>query len=220
MANERPTHWTTYALAAGLSAVIGFAAIYVMVGGGGKSLGNLISGRGDGAIAVQATAASHPTKLNVGTMTTFVFRDKPEVLPAGGFNDADGNAISLETFRGKLVLLNLWATWCAPCRKEMPDLDALQAELGSDRFEVVAVSIDRGSPHKPRKFLDDIKVKSLKLYHDPTAQLGFTFKIIGMPSTILIDPEGRELGRLVGPALWASDDAKRLVRAFIAKVAG
>ena len=95
----------------------------------------------------------------------------------------------------------------------MPDLDRLQAELGSDRFEVVAVSVDRGSPEKSRKFLDEINAKALKLYHDPSAQLSFTLKTIGMPSTLLIDAEGRELGRLVGPAEWDSADAKRLIRA-------
>jgi thiol-disulfide isomerase/thioredoxin len=176
-------------------------------------------GQGGGETGAQAGGGQTAGKLNVGKMATFVFRDAPTDLPEAKFNDASGKAITLADFRGKVVLLNLWATWCAPCRKEMPDLDALQMELGSDRFEVVAVSVDRGSPEKSRKFLDEIKSKALKLYHDPSAQLGFTLKTIGMPSTLLIDPEGRELGRLVGPAEWASEDAKRLIRAHVAKAA-
>jgi thiol-disulfide isomerase/thioredoxin len=222
MSTQPTTSWKTYFVAAAVSAVVGFLAIYLIAGQDGNGAGpsaTTQADQGGGETGAQAGGGQTAGKLNVGKMATFVFRDAPTDLPEAKFNDASGKAITLADFRGKVVLLNLWATWCAPCRKEMPDLDALQMELGSDRFEVVAVSVDRGSPEKSRKFLDEIKSKALKLYHDPSAQLGFTLKTIGMPSTLLIDPEGRELGRLVGPAEWASEDAKRLIRAHVAKAA-
>jgi len=219
MSTEQPTSWTTYAIAAALSALIGFGAIYVMLGGGGNGSGEIVSkaDRQGTATTGDAGASQAGGQLNVGKMTTFVFKHTPAPLPEAKFNNSEGKPISLKDFAGKVVLLNLWATWCAPCRKEMPDLDALQAELGGDKFEVVAVSVDRGSAAKSRKFLDDIKVKSLKLYHVPSTQLGFTLKTIGMPSTLLIDAKGREVGRLVGPAEWSSADAKRLIRAYLPK---
>ncbi|MGI9408532.1 MAG: TlpA family protein disulfide reductase [Hyphomicrobiaceae bacterium] len=221
MSTEQRTSWTTYAVIAGISAVVGFAAIYVIVGGNGNGTGQQISSRGESAKLAQSQGKRSETtesddksgKLNVGKMTTFVFKDSPAPVPEAKFNNGSGAPMTLADFKGKVVLVNLWATWCAPCRKEMPDLDRLQAELGSDRFEVVAVSVDRGSPEKSRKFLDEINAKALKLYHDPSAQLSFTLKTIGMPSTLLIDADGRELGRLVGPAEWDSADAKRLIRA-------
>ena len=155
--------------------------------------------------------------LNRGAMTTFVFKKTPMDLPDDvTFNDKAGQAVSLDQFAGKVVLLNLWATWCAPCRKEMPDLDRLQADLGGDRFEVVAVSLDRGSADKARAFLNEIDVKRLRFFHDPEAKLGFKLMAIGMPTTLLIDAKGREIGRLVGPADWHSEDAKKLIRSVLA----
>ena len=173
--------------------------------------------------AVTKTSASpllvgpNGEKLNRGDMTTFVFKKQPVALPKEArFNGPDGAPLTLDNFKGKVVLLNLWATWCAPCRKEMPHLNQLQQELGSDSFEVVAVSIDRGSPDKSKKFLDEVGATALRLYHDPGAQLGFTLKAIGMPATLLINGDGREIGRLVGPAEWHGEDAKRLIRAAVA----
>ena len=196
MSTDQNTPWTTYVIAAAVSAVIGFGAIYVIANGGGngpeqqsaaKESATKVNSAGATAKTAGETVRPASDKLNVGHMTTFVFKDDAMALPKASFNNSDGQPITLANFKGKVVLLNLWATWCAPCRKEMPDLDRLQAELGSDRFEVVAVSVDRGSADKSRKFLDEINVKSLKLYHDPSAQLGFTLKTIGMPSTLLID---------------------------------
>ena len=156
-------------------------------------------------------------RLNRGAMTTFVFKKTPMDLPDDvTFNDKAGQAVNLDHFAGKVVLLNLWATWCAPCRKEMPDLDRLQADLGGDRFEVVAVSLDRGSADKARAFLNEIGVKRLRFFHDPEAKLGFKLMAIGMPTTLLIDAKGREIGRLVGPAEWHSEDAKKLIRSVLA----
>ncbi len=114
------------------------------------------------------------------------------------------------------MLLNLWATWCVPCREEMPALDKLQAALGGANFEVVAINIDRGGPDKARDFLKEIGVNKLALYTDPSGKLFSTIRAVGMPTTLLIDREGREIGRLVGPADWASPEAKTLIEAAIA----
>jgi thiol-disulfide isomerase/thioredoxin len=113
------------------------------------------------------------------------------------------------------VLLNLWATWCAPCRKEMPALDRLQKALGSDGFEVVALNLDRGGVETAKKFLDQIKIEALKLYADPSTRASTELNAVGMPTTILIDRDGRELGRIVGPAEWDGADAQRLIAASL-----
>lgn len=155
--------------------------------------------------------------LNRGAMTTFVFKKQAMKIDAPPtFNGPDGKPVTMADFKGKVVLLNLWATWCAPCRKEMPHLNELQQKLGGDQFEVVALSVDRGSDKKPKDFLAEVGASALKFYHDPSAKAGFSFMAIGMPTTLLFDREGREIGRLVGPAEWHSDDAKNLIRAAIA----
>ena len=121
----------------------------------------------------------------------------------------------MKDWEGRVVLLNLWATWCAPCRKEMPALDRLQQALGSDRFEVVALSVDRGGIEKSKAFFDEIGVKALKLYVDPSTRATSKLKAVGLPATLLIDEQGREIGRLTGPAEWDSEDAKRLIQAVL-----
>jgi thiol-disulfide isomerase/thioredoxin len=146
-------------------------------------------------------------------MAGFVFRKEPEALPEVKFQDGEGKERTLADWRGKVVLLNLWATWCVPCRREMPALDRLQQELGSDKFEVVAVSVDRKGIAGARKFLDDTKVGKLALYVDPTLRMTSQLAAAGLPATLLIDAGGREIGRLLGPAEWDSEDAKRLIRA-------
>jgi thiol-disulfide isomerase/thioredoxin len=146
-------------------------------------------------------------------MAAFVFRQAPEALPEVQFQDAVGRERTLADWRGKTVLLNLWATWCLPCRKEMPSLDRLQAALGSDKFEVLALSVDRKGLDASKRFLDETKVEKLGLYADSSARANSALRVIGLPATLLIDPEGREIGRLLGPAEWDSDDAKRLIRA-------
>lgn len=151
-------------------------------------------------------------RLNTGHMAAFVYKPQPAPVPPIAFTNGDGKPMTLSDFKGRVVLLNLWATWCLPCRKEMPDLDKLQAELGSDKFEVVALSIDRSGIAGSKRFLDQIGTKNLKLYADATAKMANELRVIGLPATLLIDADGREIGRLLGPADWASDDAKALVR--------
>ena len=154
--------------------------------------------------------------LSVGEMARFVFKPAPEALPAFAFADGAGKERTMADWRGRVVLLNIWATWCLPCRKEMPGLERLQAELGSDRFEVVALSADRAGADASRRFLDQIKVTRLGLYVDQTVRVPSTLKVVGMPATLLIDRQGREIGRLLGPAEWDSPEAMALIRAALA----
>lgn len=207
-----------YIAVAAVFALIGFGAVYVTLGDPDNRKG----------LAVVSAPAPPPPEakpsaplpsgpgrnaLSTGQMAAFVFKSAPEALPAAPFVDAEGREVTLADWKGKVVLLNLWATWCAPCRKEMPGLDRLQAELGSDRFEVVAVSVDRTGIEGARKFLDQINVRRLAVLSDPSARMGTTLKAIGLPTTVLINAEGNEVGRLVGPAEWDTPEAKALVRA-------
>jgi thiol-disulfide isomerase/thioredoxin len=139
----------------------------------------------------------------------FVMHETPKALPTVNFEDDKGVARNLAEFRGKFVLLNVWATWCAPCRREMPALDRLQTELGAADFAVVALSIDRGGIEPVRKFYADVGLQNLPLYIDSSSRAPRELNAIGVPTTLLIDREGRELGRLAGPAEW---DAPEMVR--------
>jgi thiol-disulfide isomerase/thioredoxin len=145
-------------------------------------------------------------------MAAFVFRKEPEALPPFKFQDAEGKERALADWKGKVVLLNLWATWCLPCRKEMPALDRLQAAEGSGKFEVVAISVDRKGMDASKKFLSETGVRNLALYVDTSAKLNSDLRAVGLPATVLIDKDGREIGRLLGPAEWDSEDAVRLIR--------
>jgi thiol-disulfide isomerase/thioredoxin len=203
----RPSTTAVIALAA-VAALVGFAAVY-------GTLGRPDNTGVSEAPTAPAKDAAEGRRRAPG-LPAFVFKKTPEPLAEVHFIDETDAPRTLKDFRGKTVLLNLWATWCAPCREEMPSLDRLQRELGSETFEVVALAVDRTGREAARKFLDSIGVTSLKLYADPTTRAGSALKAIGMPTTILIDPEGREIGRLPGPAEWDTADAKALIAGAIA----
>ena len=208
---KTPTDQAGALLVWGLSAVIGFGAVYFML---------RMPDNARLAASNATTSQSHdvkPAQAPAGgdKLVAFVTKKVPEALPDIAFTNDKGEALTLASFKGKIILLNLWATWCAPCREEMPSLDRLQKALGSDKFEVVALSLDRQGASAARKFLNDVKAQNLKLYVDPTAKQGTALNLVGMPTTILIDKEGRELGRLAGPAEWDSEDAKKLVEAAL-----
>jgi thiol-disulfide isomerase/thioredoxin len=147
----------------------------------------------------------------------------PLHLPDLTFEDGSGAAKKLSDFRGKTVLLNLWATWCVPCRKEMPALDRLQAKLGSPNFQVVAVNIDTRDPEKPKTFLADAKLTKLDYFNDRTAkvfqELKSVGRALGMPTSVLVDGRGCEIATIAGPAEWDSDDAVKLITAAMQPVA-
>jgi thiol-disulfide isomerase/thioredoxin len=208
----------TYLMVAVAAAIAGFVAVYVnygLTGNGAQSPG--VPGS-EGASAPAGRPGGTGLAAYVrGAMTTFVPHDEPRDVPTFSFQDGSGAERTIADWKGKVVLLNLWATWCGPCRKEMPSLDRLQGTLGGEDFEVVAVSIDKTNRDKPKAFLDEIAVKNLGLYHDRSAKAGLTLKAFGMPTTLLIGRDGKELGRLVGPAEWDSKDALALLRAVIGK---
>lgn len=209
----------TQPLIASVAAIVGFAAVYVMLAPHDNAPARLAGVSPVAAEAVAAPAEPSPVAdgeaLNTGEMSNFVFKSAPEPLDDVAFVDGDEKPMTLADFKGRVVLLNLWATWCAPCRKEMPGLDRLQAEMGSDQFEVVALSVDRAGVKASQKFLDQIAVKSLKTYVDATARVSKPLRVVGMPTTILIDREGREVGRLIGPAEWDTEEAKRLIKSVL-----
>ncbi|MGA7490417.1 MAG: TlpA disulfide reductase family protein [Xanthobacteraceae bacterium] len=156
-----------------------------------------------------------------GEVAAFAVADPSRPIPDLAFRDASGNERHLADWRGRTVLLNLWATWCVPCRKEMPALAALEKKLGGPRFEVVAVNIDTRDPDKPRAWLKEVGIDRLGYYADPTAKVFQDLKIMGlatgMPTTLLVDSAGCEIGTVAGPAEWASDDAIKLVTAALQK---
>lgn len=152
-----------------------------------------------------------------GPPGNFVLHDTPVAVPELQFTDGEGQPRSLADFRGKVVLLNIWATWCLPCRKEMPTLDRLQAALGGDRFEVVALSIDRGGVDAVKSFYAEIGIQHLAIHVDTSNQVGFALATAGLPTTLLIDAEGRELGRLIGPAEWDAPEMVVFLKSIVEK---
>lgn len=171
------------------------------------------------AVAVLAAAAGVYFSLSGGgAMRGLPFvRVSPKPVPELSFVDAAGTPHSLAELRGKLVLLNVWATWCAPCREEMPALDRLQAALGGPRFEVVALSVDPQGAAVARRFFAEVGVKSLALYVDPSTQAAFKLGAPGLPVTLLVDRDGREIGRRLGPAKW---DSPQIVEALRRRIGG
>lgn len=148
----------------------------------------------------------------------FVRLQEPAPAPALDFFDAEGGELSLDDFRGRVVVLNLWATWCAPCRKEMPSLDRLQAAHGGDDLEVVALSVDRGeSLDKIREFYDEVGVEHLAIYRDPQSAVPRSLRAPGLPTTVVFDREGREVGRVLGEAEWDGEPAVALLRGIMSQ---
>lgn len=194
-----------FALAAGLT------AIYVISDGAG----NVETAQCGQARAKTAAIAPHAT----GEVAAFQVADNPVAIDGLTFRDGDGAAKSIADWRGRTVLLNLWATWCAPCRREMPALDALEKQMGGDTFAVVPVSVDLGDDAKPKNFFAETGIEALPFYHDGTMDIFNTLKkkglAFGMPTTLLLDAQGCLLGSINGPAEWASDDAKALIGAAI-----
>jgi thiol-disulfide isomerase/thioredoxin len=167
--------------------------------------------------AVKTAARIAP--LARGEVAALAAAQKPFLVPDLAFHDADGHDRKLSDWRGRTVLLNLWATWCVPCRKEMPALDALESSLGGPNFQVVAINIDNRDPEKPLAFLRDIGVTHLAYFSDRSAkvfqELKLAGKAFGMPTTVVVDRSGCEIGEMAGPAEWSSPDGVKLISAAI-----
>lgn len=202
-------------LAAALVGVaLGLAAVY---GIGGLERNGSAAGT-DLACEGAIETAKKLVPLARGEVAAFAAAETPRRLPELTFTNSEGKPAKLSDFRGRVALVNLWATWCVPCRKEMPALDALEDKLGGPAFSVVAINLDTGDRAKPRKFLHDIGVKHLAYFEDPSTDVFQDLKrygrsIIGLPASVLVDRDGCELGVLAGPAEWASEDALALMRA-------
>jgi thiol-disulfide isomerase/thioredoxin len=185
--------------------------------GGIYGIGRLRSNPPDAACQSAVNIASRIAPLAQGEVAAFAVAQKPFRVPNVAFKDAQGHDKTLADWRGRTVLLNLWATWCVPCRREMPTLDALQAKLGSPDFEVVAVNLDTRDPQKPLTFVKDENISHLAFYSDSSAHvfedLKAAGKAFGMPTTLIVDRSGCEIGNMAGPAEWASADGVKLVSA-------
>jgi thiol-disulfide isomerase/thioredoxin len=205
--------WPVFVLAAVLGIVAGIGVLYVR-GGKESNLGTEMAAVDCGP-AVKAAGLLAP--LARGEVAAFQVATQPVSLASLTFGKGEGGTASVADFAGKTVLLNLWATWCAPCRKEMPALDRLEAAEGGADFAVVPVSIDTQGAEKPKAFLAEIGVTALPLYADPTTRIFTGLKsramAVGLPTTVLIDAKGCALGVMSGPAEWDSDDAKALIAA-------
>lgn len=167
-------------------------------------------------VAVWQVQSSFPSEVATPPASlAFIWRDTPRPLDIA-FTDADGRERTLAEFRGRVVLVNLWATWCAPCLNEMPHLDRLKGALGSEDFDVIAVSVDKAGLDKSREFLERTGARHLELFVDQTMQLNFDFGVYQLPTTILIGRDGVEIGRIVGDKKWDSSEVKRFLGAVIA----
>ena len=209
----RPTVTRRIPLAIGavvIGAALGFGGIY-----GFGALKQ--SASGDPACRSAVDLARRIAPLAQGEVAALTMATTPLRLPDLAFADADGQPKKLSDWRGKTLLVNLWATWCVPCRKEMPALETLQTKLGGADFEVVAINIDTRDPNKPKSFLKEANLTRLGYFADPKAKifqdLKSVGKALGMPTSVLVDGQGCEIANLAGPAEWASDDAIKLIKA-------
>ena len=203
------------ALTAAAAFLAGLAGVYG-IGGLQRNAG------GDAGCQAAVDIARRIAPLARGEVAALTVAQKPMRLPELSFQDGDGRQRMLQDWRGRTVLLNLWATWCVPCRAEMPALDTLESKLGGPDFQVVAVNIDTRDPDKPKAWLKEVGINRLAYFADPQAKVFQDLKAagraFGMPTTLLIDPQGCEIATLAGPAEWASDDAVKLVEAAKAPV--
>jgi thiol-disulfide isomerase/thioredoxin len=198
--------------AAALACLVLGIVLYGIKAPGGKETAETSACPGAAALAARLKP------LVLGEIAALTLAPRPEPLPELAFDTPEGTKASLADFEGRTVLLNLWATWCLPCRQEMPALDRLQGMFDAKDFAVVAVNIDTARLDRPKAFLQEIGVKNLKLYTDSTAAAFQTLKqagkVLGLPTTILIDKEGCEIGTMAGPAQWDSKDALALLNAI------
>ena len=169
-------------------------------------------------MAIASTANADITQLEtlkVGDMRKLKFQKIGNSVPVSPFLDANGASISLTNFSDKFILINFWATWCAPCRKEMPQLSKLQLQMGGKDFEVLTIATGRNDPNQMALFFEEIGVQNLPLYRDPKQELARNMGVLGLPTSIIIDRNGYEIARLLGDADWYSDSAIEIIKYLI-----
>lgn len=228
MTDKPPRHISTPKLVA-IAIVLG-----LMAGAGAVYVNETRSGNVETASAAATPAAPGPAstqcdaakgtakalaKYATGAVAAMAPEDEPRPMGALAFEDRDGKPVTLADYAGKTLLVNIWATWCVPCRAEMPALDKLQAKMGGTEFEVVAINIDTGDKQKPVKFLNEIGVKDIELHRDATMGVFNDLKkeglAFGLPVTLLVGEDGCLLAAMNGPAEWDGSDAAKLVTAAI-----
>lgn len=196
-------------------------ALALLALGGGAAFYSVTGDAGNGSCSAARATAERMKPQVKGEVAAVEIRSRPQPAPELAFTGPDGQPTTLATLKGKTLLVNLWATWCAPCLKEMPSLDALQKEMGGPDFAVVAINIDTRNLDKPKAWLAENKITTLPFYGDPQAAtfqaLRAAHKVEGMPVSIIVDKAGCELGIIQGPADWASADSKALMKAAIGK---
>jgi thiol-disulfide isomerase/thioredoxin len=180
---------------------------------------------GDPICAPAVALSKRLEPLARGEVAGLTMAKTPLKLPDLAFMDAEGQPKKLSDWRGRTVLVNLWATWCVPCRKEMPALDSLETKLGSEDFQVVAINIDTRDAQKPKAFLKEGNLNRLDYFTDATAKVFQDLKgvgrALGMPTSVLVDGKGCEIATIAGPAEWDSEDAVKLLKAAMSpKAAG
>jgi thiol-disulfide isomerase/thioredoxin len=205
------------ALAAVLGVLAGGVAVY-MKGGVQGNADDTAASAIDCSPAAAAIARLSP--FAKGQVAAFIPASQPQALVLPPFKDGTGKDVKLADFGGKVQLVNLWATWCVPCREEMPALNGLQKDMGGDKFQVTAINLDTGDGvDKPRQFMADTRIDALTLFHDGSLNSFNTLKkhgvALGLPASVLIDSKGCMLGAMNGPAAWHSDDAKAMIKAAI-----
>jgi len=227
MTDQPPRHLSTAKLvtvAVVLGLMAGAGAVYVnQMRSGNVETASIDTRPAPAAASPQCDAAGETAqalkKYAVGEVAAMAPQDAPRLMSALGFKDAEGKAATLADFAGKTLLVNIWATWCVPCRAEMPALDRLEAKMGGPDFEVVAINIDTGDPQKPAKFLNEIGVEHIALHRDETMGVFNDLKkeglAFGLPVTLLVGEKGCLLAAMNGPAEWDSEDAAKLVTAAI-----
>ena len=204
-----------FRLVSALAAVVILAVLAGIYG-----IDRLRSNPAQAACEAAVKTAARLAPLARGEVAALAVTRTPFLLPNLAFKDAEGREHSLSEWRGRTVLLNLWATWCVPCRREMPALDALEGDLGGPHFQVVAVNIDTRDPQKPLAFLKEVGVTHLAYYSDRSAkvfqELKMAGKAFGMPTTLIVDRSGCEIGEMAGPAAWSGADGVTFVSAAVA----
>jgi thiol-disulfide isomerase/thioredoxin len=169
-----------------------------------------------GPMPAASSGAEPPLAGSVANFTPFA---EPRPILQAGFVDGEGRPVSLADFKGRVVLVNFWATWCAPCVEEMPSLDRLQGKLGGPDFQVIALSLDEGGVEAVDRFFSKLGIETLETYLDRDGAMAKAVRVEGVPMTVIFDREGRALGGLYGPAAWDSPEAEALVRHYIEKTA-
>ena len=170
-----------------------------------------------GANPLTANTLNVDNLLNIRSvdMRLVAIHTEPKAIVKTTFSDENDNTLNLSNYNGKVILLNLWATWCAPCRAEMPSLDALNKKITADKFEVVTVAVGRNSIPIMKQFFKENSITSLSLHRDPKMKLAASFGVRGLPATLILNPEGQEIARIQREADWFSQDAINLLEAII-----